>query len=167
MAALMVARRSRTTALRRRWPRRRKFKLGRASTTQDELNAQASVGKGGRWHPSHGDGLGGDASVRLSAAWRLTERGQQARVDAVSHGGDGGVVAVVEKWRGRAGVGNGDGGERSVRQLLLRRPVDGLGRPMDGLGGPATGFSFFCFSCLIYGGGQSNRLRRSRINRDL
>ena len=34
-------------------------------------------------------------------ARRLTRRGQRAWADVVSHGGDGGVVAVVEK-RGEA-----------------------------------------------------------------
>jgi hypothetical protein len=39
---------------------------------------------------------------------------------------------------------------------------------VDGLGGLVHGFFFyFCFSCLIYGGGQNNRLCSSPINRDL
>ena len=91
----MAARQSRTTALRRRWPRRRKFKLGRASTTQDELNAQANAWKGGRWRSSHGDGRGGDAPARSSTARRLTERGQRARADEVRLGDGSGVAAVV------------------------------------------------------------------------
>ena len=44
-------------------------------------------------------------------ARRLTQHSQRAWADAVSHRGDGGVVAVVEERRGRAGTGNGDGGD--------------------------------------------------------
>ena len=39
----------------------------------------------------------GDAPAKSGAARRITQHGQRARADVVSHGGDGGVVAVVEK----------------------------------------------------------------------
>ena len=50
----------------------------------------------------------------------LTKCGQRARAEAVSHGSLGGGVAAVEKRRGRAGVGYGDGGAAGARRLCSR-----------------------------------------------
>jgi len=64
VAAFMVARRSWTTALRRRWPWRLNLKLGRASTNPGKPSAQDYAKKGGLRLSSHGDGRGDDAPAR-------------------------------------------------------------------------------------------------------
>ena len=50
----------------------------------------------------------------------LTKHGQRAWEEAVGRWGTSGGVAGVEKQRGRAGVGYGDGGAPRARRLLLR-----------------------------------------------
>ena len=106
----MAARRSRTTALRRRRPRRSTIRHGRASMGSCEPIAQGCTADGGGRCPSHGDGRSGDAPVSSCALLWLTKCGQRARAEAVSHWSSGGGVAVVEKRRGQASAGYGDGG---------------------------------------------------------
>jgi len=86
-----------TTAAHRRRPRRSKLKLGRAYTTQNELNALANVWRGRRWRSGHGDGARGGAPVRAYAMRWLTKHGQRAREEAVDRWGTSGGVVGVEK----------------------------------------------------------------------
>jgi len=121
VAAFMAARRSRTTALRRCRPRRSNIKRGRASTGSGEPSAQGCTADGGGRCPSHGDGRGGDAPASSRAVLELTEHSPRAWGEEASHGGAGGAAVVVEKRRGQAGVGNGDGGARCGRGCCYRR----------------------------------------------
>ena len=58
--------------------------------------------------------------MRAYAMLWLTKHGQRARKEAVDRWGTSGGVAGVERQRGRAGVGYGDGGAPRARRLLLR-----------------------------------------------
>jgi len=83
-------------------------------------SAQAIAWKGGRWRSGHGDGARGEAPARSYALRWLTKLSQRAREEAVGRWGTSGGVAGVEKQRGRAGVGYGDGGAARARRVLLR-----------------------------------------------
>ena len=74
--------------------------LHRASTDYKEAIARALVAWGGLVRWDHGDGLGGRAPTSSCALLWLTKHGQRVQVEAVSRGGSGGGVAVVEKQRG-------------------------------------------------------------------
>ena len=81
---------------------------------------------GGLVGSDHGDGGGGRAPTSSCALLWLTKHGQRVQVEAVSRGGSGGGVAVVEKRRGRAGVGYGDdGGSRCCGSSAAARKDEG------------------------------------------
>ena len=85
-----------------------------------EPSAPTSVARGGLWRRGHDDGVGGGAPASLRAALWLTKLYQRALGEAVGCWGGGGVVVVMEKWRGQPVTGNGGGGPSAREQLLLR-----------------------------------------------
>ena len=86
---------------RRRWKLRwLPLRLGRASLDHGEPISQAITANGGRRRRGHGDRVSGGAPASSCALLWLTERGQRARVEAMSRGGSSGGVAGVRSNEG-------------------------------------------------------------------
>ena len=83
-------------------------------------SALANRAGGGLWRRGHDDGVGDGAPVSICTVLALTELEWRAREEAVGRWGTSGGVAGVEKQRGRAGIGYGDGGALRARRLLQR-----------------------------------------------
>ena len=83
-------------------------------------SALANGAGGGLWRRGHDDGVRGGAPVSIGTALALTELEWRAREEVVGRWGTSGGIAGVEKQRGRAGVGYGDGGAARARRVLLR-----------------------------------------------
>ena len=115
----MAERRAGTIAV--RWCGLRWFKLtrGQASVDAGEPSALANGAGGGLWRCGHDDGVRGGAPVSIGTALALTELEWRPREEAVGLWGTSGGVAGVERQRGRAGAGYGDGGAARARRLLL------------------------------------------------
>ena len=116
----MAERRGWTTAERRCGLRWFKLTRGQASVDAGEPSALANGAGGGLWRRGHDDGVRGGAPVSIGTALALTELEWRAREEAVGRWGTSGGVAGVERQRGRAGAGYGDGGAARARRLLLR-----------------------------------------------
>ena len=116
----MAERQGWTMAVRRCGLRWFKLTRGQASVDAGEPSALANGAGGGLWRRGHDDGVHGGALVSIGMALTLTELEWRAREEAAGRWGTSGGVAGVEKQRGRAGVGYGNGGAARARRLLLR-----------------------------------------------